>query len=100
MDEDTGLDVGRGHRFHSDSGGFMESGMKPITRRERRLVAAVYNDCERIALERAWESEHGEYPLFTALAMAKHLAVLFPGRKDQILEWGAEIPNRRYRRSR
>lgn len=70
---------------------------KPKSKRERRLVAACYNDCERIALERYIECRQGHSGFDSAKDMAAHLANLCVVRKKQILSYGCEIPYRRWK---
>ncbi len=69
--------------------------MKGFTPRERRIIGAVYHDCERIALERVCEQRLRERGLLTGEDMAMHLAELMPTRKAQILKYGADLPMKR-----
>jgi hypothetical protein len=65
--------------------------VKGFSKRELRIIGAVYRDCERIALERVSEALHGEYPGRSAAKMARHLAMLCISRKEQIFR-GCRLP--------
>jgi hypothetical protein len=65
--------------------------MKCFSPRERRIIAAVYRDCERICAERWSEQRHGE-PTMNGDRMAQHLAMLCGTRRKQILEWNCDLP--------
>lgn len=77
--------------------------MKNFTKRERRIIGAVYHDCERIALERYKENQRERFvgldrvKTTEAGKMAKYLASLFYSRKAQILKYGCDLPRKRYR---
>lgn len=58
--------------------------MKGFSVRERRIIAAVYHDCERIALEQVNGNILG-------------LAGLFIVRKEQLLKYGCNLPRSRYK---
>ena len=66
--------------------------MKGFTRRERRIIAAVYRDAARICGEREWEARHDRYWNLSPSNMAHDLKELMGGRSRQVLKHGCSLP--------